>query len=149
MRYKQVLAFVDRHVAAWNRHDPEVLCSHHTDDCVVFSPMFGRIQGRDQIRSAYTTLFEVFPDWQMECEAPLVDGTRVALHFTVSATHQGDFIGFEATGRRGTFEGVSIAHLREDLRIREERRVYDFTRLLSELGVLRVRPHSEGRARMA
>jgi predicted ester cyclase len=71
-----------------------------------------------------------------------VNGNRVAVFFTVGATHRGEFMGVPGTGRRCTLEGVSLFELDADSLIQEERRVYDFTGLLVQLGVLRVR---EGR----
>ncbi len=62
------------------------------------------------------------------------------MSFSVVATHQGDFMGFQGTGRRCSFEGVSLFELSADGLIAAERRVYDFTGLLAQLGVLRVRP---------
>ena len=49
-------------------------------------------------------------------------------------------MGFQGTGRRCSFEGVSLFELSADGLIAAERRVYDFTGLLAQLGVLRVRP---------
>jgi predicted ester cyclase len=62
------------------------------------------------------------------------------MNFSITATHKGDLMGLAGTGRRYAFEGVSLFELGADVLIREERRVYDFTRLLTQLGVLRVRP---------
>jgi predicted ester cyclase len=104
--------------------------------------MFARVDGRAQIRESYAALFTSFPDWQMRYDAPIADGNRVAMPFSVAATHQGEFMGLAGSGRRCAFEGVSLFVLDDNLLIKEERRVYDFTGLLARLGVLRVRPGS-------
>jgi hypothetical protein len=49
-------------------------------------------------------------------------------------------MGFQGTGRRCSFEGVSLFDLGQGGLISAERRVYDFTGLLAQLGVLRVMP---------
>ena len=69
-----------------------------------------------------------------------MSGNRVAVFFAVAATHQGQFMGIPGSGRKCAFEGVSLFQLAPDLLIEEERRVYDFTGLLVQMGVLRVRP---------
>ena len=102
--------------------------------------MFARVEGRPQILASYTALFSVFPDWQLGYEDAICEGHRVAMSFSVKATHKGEFMGLPGTGKRCEFEGVSLFQLDENLRIREERRVYDFTGVLTWLGVLRVRP---------
>jgi steroid delta-isomerase-like uncharacterized protein len=136
----QLAAFIVRHTAAWNRRDVEALCADHSENGVILSPMFARVEGGPQIRASYTALFTVFPDWQLGYEDPICEGSRVAIPFSVKATHKGEFMGLPGTGKRCEFEGVSLFRLDDDLRIREERRVYDFTGVLTRLGVLRVRP---------
>ncbi len=133
-----IAAFLDRHSDAWNRRDPAALADDHTAAGVVLSPMFHRVEGRAQIRRSYSDLFLAFPDWQITYDAPFVRDNRVAVFFTVAATHEGQFMGVPGTGRRCSFEGVSIFQLDADRLIEEERRVYDFTGLLVRLGVLRV-----------
>jgi steroid delta-isomerase-like uncharacterized protein len=120
--------------------DPEILAASHAEDGVVFSPLFHRVEGRSRIRRTYEELFLTFPDWELRYGEPIVDANRVAVYFSVTATHQGDFLGVPGTGRRCTLEGVSLFQLSDDLLIKEERRVYDFTGLLTRLNILRVRP---------
>jgi steroid delta-isomerase-like uncharacterized protein len=139
MTSDQIAAFIDRHAAAWNQRDPKVLCANHAAAGVVLSPMFHRVQGRARIQRTYSDLFAAFPDWELRYEEPFVSGARVAVFFSVTATHQGDFMGVAGTGRNCAFEGVSLFRLDADLLIEHERRVYDFTGLLVQLGVLRVR----------
>ena len=140
MTTDSIRAFIDRHTAGWNHRDATRLSLGHAEDGVVMSPMFGRVEGRAAIGGMYAALFAIFPDWEIRYDAPIADGTRLAVSFSVVATHQGDFMGFEGTGRRCSFEGVSLFELSSDGLIAAERRVYDFTGLLAQLGVLRVRP---------
>ena len=70
---------------------------------------------------------------------PIVEGNRVAYAFTVSATQQGEFMGMPSSGRRCTFDGVSLVRVNDEGLITEERRRYDFTGLLTQLGVFRVK----------
>ena len=140
MTRDDITAFIDRHTAAWNRRDVEALCADHSENGVILSPMFARVEGRAQILASYSALFSVFPDWELWYEDSICEGNRVAIPFSVKATHKGEFMGLPGTGKRCEFEGVSLFQLDDDLRIREERRVYDFTGVLTRLGVLRVRP---------
>ena len=140
MTNDQIAAFIGRHATAWNRRAPAALSQNHAKDGVIVSPMFGRVEGRAQIRSTYAALFAAFPDWEIRYDEPIVDGSRLAVFFSVSATHEGDFMGLDGSGRRCAFEGISLFYLGTDMLIAEERRVYDFTGLLTQLHVLRVRP---------
>ncbi len=134
-----IASLISRHAAAWNQRDPAALSADHSRDGVVFSPMFHRVEGREAIRRTYSDLFAAFPDWQLRYDEPFVSGSRVAVFFSVTATHDGDFMGVPGSGRHCAFEGVSLFQLDKDRLIAEERRVYDFTGLLVQLGVLRVR----------
>jgi steroid delta-isomerase-like uncharacterized protein len=140
MANDNLAAFIDRHTAAWNRRDGGALAADHSEDGVILSPMFARVEGRPQILASYSAIFSVFPDWQLGYEDPICEGNRIAIPFSVKATHTGEFMGLPGTGKRCEFEGVSLFRLGDDLHIREERRVYDFTGVLTRLGVLRVRP---------
>ncbi len=106
MTNDRVAAFIVHHAGAWNRRDPTTLSLDHAEDGVVMSPMFGRVEGRPQILASYQSLFTVFPDWEIRFDPPIVDGSRVAVSFSVTATQQGEFLGLPGTGRRCAFTGV-------------------------------------------
>jgi steroid delta-isomerase-like uncharacterized protein len=135
-----IKSFIDRHTAGWNRRDAAALSLGHAEDGVIASPMFARVEGRLAIRGTYESLFAIFPDWQIGFDAPIADGRRMAVAFSVSATHRGNFMGIDGTGRRCSFDGVSLFELSPELLIASERRFYDFTGLLAQLGILRIRP---------
>jgi predicted ester cyclase len=63
---------------------------------------------------------------------------RAVLVFTSEVTHRGDLFGMPGTGRRVENSGAFIIRL-ENGRIVSERRLYDFTGLLVQLGVLKAR----------
>jgi steroid delta-isomerase-like uncharacterized protein len=109
-------------------------------DAVVESPMFGRLQGRPAIRDSFEQLFVTFPDWDLRMQDLLVEGDRVALIATVTASHVGEFMGIPGTNRRFQIQGVRQFELTSDGLIRYERRLYDFTALLVQVGVLRAKP---------
>lgn len=123
----------------WRARDVEKLASGHTEDGVVISPIFRTVSGRPAIRASYKSLFDIFPDWDYRAEQLLIDGPNVAEPFTVSATHVGEFMGLAGCGRRFEIQGVQLFEMREGL-IARERRYYDFTGMLIQLGVLRSKP---------
>jgi predicted ester cyclase len=133
------LAFCERRVEAWRRRDPIALAADHAERGTVVSPIFSKVTGRDAIRRSYESLFQSFPDWTMDNEPPLIDGDRVAVPFVAKATHAGRFMGLDGTGRRCEIHGVLLMDMADGL-LAHERRVYDFTGLLIQLGVLRGKP---------
>ena len=139
MKRAELQVLLDRHTRAWNQHDVETLAARHADDGILVSPMFGTVKGRDQIARTYASLFAIFPDWEIGFDPPIVDRNRLAHPFTVTATQQGEFMGMAGTGKRCTFDGVSLVRLTDTGLVTEERRRYDFTGLLTQIGVLSVK----------
>ena len=119
-------------------HDAATLAASHCADGVIVSPIFGRVQGRVAIEQTYRDLFKRFADWTVHTEDLIADGDRAAQVFRVTATHTSELFGLKATGRRLEIHGVLFFQL-ENGRIQQERRLYDFTGMLVQLGVLKAR----------
>ena len=139
MTYDETVAFLRAREGKYHRRDVNGLAADHTDDGIVRSPIFPLVQGVVNIQASYRALFTMFPDLRMAFEPPIIDGDRVAHPFTSRATHVGDFMGMPGTGRKFQIVGALLYTLDEGL-IAEERRIYDFTGLLLQLGVLKGRP---------
>jgi steroid delta-isomerase-like uncharacterized protein len=137
-REDAVRFFADQQ-AEWNARDAEALARRHTPDGTIVSPIFRTVQGFDGILRSYRALFTTFPDWQYIGEEPMVDGSRLAQPFRVHATHSAEFMGLPGSGRKFDIEGVRVFEMKDGL-IAYERRYYDFTGLLIQLGVLRGKP---------
>lgn len=139
MSRDEIVALLTRHLEHLARRDPAALASDYTEFATVSSPMFQRVSGRDAIQRSFVSLFDTFPDWEMQFEPPLIDGTRAMTYCTVRASHMGAFMGVAGTGRRFEFTCVLAFDLENGL-IARERRIYDFTGMLIQLGVLRGKP---------
>ena len=139
MTHEEIVRFFKLQQEHYRNHDPEGLASGHAEDCVVISPIFRTVRGRKDILQSYRSLFQTFPDWNYIGEEVLADGDRVAQPFLVTATHSGEFMGLMGSGRKVDIHGVIVFEMRDGL-IAYERRYYDFTGLLIQLGILRGRP---------
>ena len=123
----------------WQVRDADALASCHTPDGVVVSPIFRTICGRDAIRESYRSLFRIFPDWDYQPQELLVCATRAAETFVVRATHEGEFLGVPGTRKKVEIQGARIFEFQDNL-ISRERRYYDFTGALIQLGLLKSKP---------
>ena len=139
MTSEDVRAFVRRHLDLFLTRDPATLAANHAEDGVVESPSAGRQNGRTEIASAYERWFAAFPDLQVSMENLVADSNRAAVFVRVNGTHRGDFMGLPPTGKRIEFQAVLLQEIDGDL-IAHERRMYDFSALLIQLGLLKVRP---------
>lgn len=139
MTRERARAFFDERQAHWHAQDADALANGHALTGTIISPIFGRRSGRDAIRQSYQALFAIFPDWAFVSEAPILDGERIALPFSVTATHVGEFMGVAGTNRRFKIRGVMLIEMGDD-GIQAEERLYDFTGFLIQVGVLRAKP---------
>jgi predicted ester cyclase len=103
------------------------------------SPLAGMGTGREAVVRASEGFFAAFPDATIVAEPPMVDGDRATIIAEVSGRHIGTFMGLPPSGRAFRFVLVSVLELR-DRQIVRERRIYDFTGLLVQVGVLKAKP---------
>jgi steroid delta-isomerase-like uncharacterized protein len=140
MTRDQIDAFFEQRQSAWRKRDVITLAVGHAADGTIESPMFGDVRGRVAIEKSYRDLFAIFQDWDFNGDPLLVDGDRVAQPFLVRATHTNEFFGVPASGRRFETHGVMFYTFGADGKITKERRIYDFTALLIQIGVLKAKP---------
>jgi steroid delta-isomerase-like uncharacterized protein len=137
--YQEIVEFFNRQQEYWRERDADGLAHGHAPDGVIVSPIFRTVTGTSAIVASYRSLFAIFPDWDYRAEDLLIDGDRVAEPFHVKATHVGEFMGLEGHGRRFEIQGVRLFEMHAG-RIAHERRYYDFTGMLIQLGVLKGKP---------
>ena len=134
-----IQTLLQRQDEAWKRRDPVALAAGYAEDAVVRSPMFPRAEGRNAIEQSFASLFRIFPDWEITFEEPCVNRNRAMQAGKVRATQKGEFMGIQGLGKRIEFDCVLIFDVEDGL-IAKERRIYDFTGMLIQLGVLRGKP---------
>jgi predicted ester cyclase len=69
----------------------------------------------------------------------VIDGNRVAQVVSLEGTDIGGFMGLPPTGKGFRAPAVFLFELKDHLIVRE-RRIYDFTGLLLQIGVLKAKP---------
>jgi uncharacterized protein (TIGR02246 family) len=139
MTRDDILALIARRNAAWIAHDAAALTALHAPDGAVASPTGGALEDRDAIERVYRLWLSAFPDLKTHVDAVLVDGDRAVEILRFSGTHAGDFFGLAPTGRHVELVMASVLTLADGF-IAEERRIYDFTGVLVQIGVLKAKP---------
>ena len=132
-------AITNRFIDAMNGHDPKALTALYAVDATIESPMFATLRGRAAIEDSFRSWFKIFPDVVFTIEDLLIDPPGVSVTTRNTATQQGELFGLPPTGRHVEFVTTRIVTFEDGL-IASERRIYDFTGLLVQLGVLRARP---------
>ena len=139
MTRSEISEFFDKRDTAWQNHDAEALAADHAREGEVDSPLFGNLKGQSDIRKSYAEFLSTFPDMEYTREYLLIDGDKAVEFIAMTGTQQRDFCGLPATGKRMQIRAMSLCFL-ADGKISKEIRVYDFTRLLLQLGVLKAKP---------
>ena len=139
MTREEIIAFFARRQNAFARHDAAALAAIHSEDCVYESPWAGTVRGREAIEQAHRYWFAAFPDFAFHPEELLIDGNQVAQTGWGAGTDTGGFMGLPATGKPFRFAVVFLCTL-NDHEIVRERRIYDFTGMLVQIGVLKAKP---------
>jgi predicted ester cyclase len=106
---------------------------------VLESPIAGKVTGRAAIEKVYRGFIGSFPDLTFDRTDFIIDNDRVVQVSTLSGTDKGGFMDRPPTGKRFSFPLAFIFRLKDGL-IVEEQRVYDFTSMLMQVGVLKVKP---------
>jgi len=138
MTRDQIQALIDRYLRGWERRDVQTLVDCYTTDCEIISPMFRTVRGRSEVEASFEDMFLVFTDFEIRVDDLVIDATdgRAALIMTTHATHHGEIFRLPASGRRIELHQVFAFHVKGD-QIRFERRLYDYTGMLIQLGVLK------------
>jgi len=139
MTRDEIVSLLRRRQSAWDAHDAAGMAAVYAETAVAISPTGGVLEGRDEIERINRTWFTAFPDVTWRSDDIIVDGDRVVEVVQFSGTHAGDFFGVPATGRHVDVQMVMVMTLVGG-RIAEERRIYDFTGFLVQVGVLKAKP---------
>lgn len=71
-------------------------------------PAPGQGPGREGFREFFHTLATAFPDARLEPATLVADDDHVCLAYTLTGTHEGEFQGVAATGRKIEVRGLQI-----------------------------------------
>jgi len=139
MTRDETIALFGRRQAAFDNLDAAALVADYVPDCVIESPAGGTHEGRETAQSVLQAFFDAFLDLKIQRDSLVVDDSHVVEVSTVEGTHIGPFLGMPPTGKHFRFAIANVCKLR-DGKIAHERRIYDFTGLLVQIGVLKAKP---------
>lgn len=120
-------------VQAWNSGDAQAMWRfwapgmvHHdrTRDC-----------GPEEVFALMGSFMTAFPDLRFEIEELVADGDMVAARMTAHATHRGEFMGLEPTGRPVAVTVMGQVRI-ADGHIVEHWNVMDEVHLMQQLGLM-------------
>lgn len=112
----------------------EVLASDYTVHSV---PGFaeGKLTGRDAIEGYLREYLQAFPDLTATIEEVVAEGDMVAYRATITATHEGEFMGIPPTGEEVSVDGEGFFRI-EDGKLAEAWPLMDTLGMMQQLGVI-------------
>lgn len=114
--------------------DLDLLDELYAADAVERTP-FGTQRGRTAIRESYEGFLAAFPDLTQTVEDVVVEDGTVAMRITSRGTHEGEFVGIDATGREIEVQQTAFVRI-EDGKIVERWLLPDNLGLLQQLGAV-------------
>ena len=91
------------------------------------------INSYQSVQRSIEVLREAFPDIHFTIDDQIAEGDRVVTRYTATGTHQGAFMGINATGKRVTWTGIYIRRV-VDGKLEEGWHSRDRLDILSQLG---------------
>ena len=128
-----------RREEAYEEMDADALAADYADDAIIESPTAGTLHGPAAAARAFNAFFHAFADMTRHPETLLIDGNHVAHVLSMEGTNLGDLMGLPPSGKHFRVPAVFLYELRGNKIVRE-RRIYDFTSMLVQVGVLKARP---------
>ncbi len=120
-------------VEAFNTGDTAKLLAVAAPDIIIhYAEMPEPLQGRETWQQGYELVKRAFPDLTIRVDDLVAAGDRVALRLTLSGTHQGEFQGIPATGRKISYVSHEFYRVAEGL-VAEEWICSDMASLFSQL----------------
>jgi len=100
-----------------------------------YSSPEGQLEGIDQLRDLIQGLRQGFPDLNLSIDDLFVAENKVCTRFTMTGTHQGEYMGISATEKVIKVTGVVISRI-TDGKIIEEWEMLDMLGFFQQLGLV-------------
>ncbi len=119
-----------------NAGDIDGFGEHLADGFVEHEELPGLEPGKEGVQQLFRMYRAAFPDLRMDAEDVLASGDKVVARVRATGTHQGDFLGMPATGKRVDVQLIDIIRFGEDGLAHEHWGVTDALAMMQQLGAI-------------
>jgi steroid delta-isomerase-like uncharacterized protein len=129
---------------AFAQGKPEVVDEVLHSNFVCYDPNSeaGEVRGAQTVKGEIEYFLKAFPDFYWRVDDQVAEGDKVTTRYTMGGTHQGEFFGVPATGKRVEISGINIDRV-EGGKVVEEWASYDLLGAMRQLGAI-PEPGQEG-----
>ena len=118
-----------------NAGEVDALMELMADDFVDHEEFPGLPSDKHGVRQFFTMMREAFSDFRIEPHDVVVEGDRVAVRMSMTGTHDGDFMGIPASGRKIDVPGFDLVRIRDGKAV-EHWGVTDNLAMMQQLGAI-------------
>ena len=118
-RYRDANRLLDLLVEAINKHDVAILDQVYAADGYVNHQVLvqmggnkAQTMGREQAKNYFAARFKAFPDVTLETDIRTGYGDLIAANLVWRGTHQGEYLGIPATGKKVAWNSTDILRVR-------------------------------------
>jgi steroid delta-isomerase-like uncharacterized protein len=127
----------------WNKRKIGLMTEILSPSHALHDPVASGSQvGPESYQRRVEELTTAFPDLRFSIEDTVEEKDKFAVFWVISGTHQNEFMGVPATGKKISVEGITIHHLSKG-RILDSFVEWDALGLMRQLGVTPARIRSE------
>ena len=122
----------------WNKGRPEAIKEMLAEDAIVHGlsdDPATPLRGPADFLPFHTKFRDAFPNIDVIVEDVVAEGDRVAARCSVKGKHEGDGLGFIATGATSEFDGIVIVRIKDGMLV-EGWNNWDFMKMYRQLGAL-------------
>ena len=117
----------------WNKQNIAAFEKYYADGFIAHSGSGD--QNMEQYKGLCQAYFTSFPDLHITTDLLVAEGDKVTKVWTANSTHQGEFLGIAATGKRIVVKGIEVFRI-ADGKIAEIWASMDNLGMLQQLGVI-------------
>jgi steroid delta-isomerase-like uncharacterized protein len=118
----------------WNKRRLELVDEIISTSHALHDPnVSGSAVGPEAYKRQVTRFIMAFPDLRFSIEDIVVEKEKVAVAWSITGTHKGEFLGIAPTNKRVSVEGITISHI-ADGKIMDSYISWDALGMIHQLG---------------
>jgi len=119
----------------WSQGNLNAVSELVAENCRYHDPVFPSLtSGADNIKNHIQNCRNGFPDLMFTIDDTIAERDEVVIHWTVTGTHKGQFLGMPPTNKKASVTGSSISRL-EGSQIAEIWANWNLMSLMEQLGI--------------
>jgi predicted ester cyclase len=121
-------------VEDWNKGSNKFFMENSVPDYAYYPAGISKPMSREEVDKNFPALVKGFPDMRFTIEELVAEGDKLATRFSYTGTHQGEYMGIPATGKKIEVSGIIISLIKNGKFV-EDREQTDALGMMQQLGI--------------